>query len=51
MAFQLKRALQQLVVEDLEQATGRERLPEVCRGGKVVDVGPRLRPKARDEEP
>ena len=51
VAFQLKRALQQLVVEDLEQATGRERLPKVRRGGKVVDVGPQLRPKARHDEP
>ena len=49
--FHLKRALQQLVVEDFEQATGRERLPEGRRSGKVADVKPLLRPKARHEEP
>ena len=46
-AFYLKRALRQLVVEDLEQANGRERLPEVRRSGKVVDVELRLRQSAR----
>ena len=51
VAFQLKRALQQLVAEDLEQADGRERLPEVRRGGNVVDVKLRLRPNARHDVP
>ena len=46
-AFYLKCALRQLVVGDLEQANGRERLPEVRRGGKVVDVELRLRQSAR----
>ena len=48
-AFHLKRALQQLVVEDLEQANGRESLPEVRRGGKGVDVEWLQRQKARHE--
>ena len=38
VAFHLKRALQQLVIEDVEQANERERLPKVLRGGQVVDV-------------
>ena len=38
VVFHLKRALQQLVVEDLEQANDGESLPEVRRAGKVVDV-------------
>ena len=50
-AFHLKRTLQQLVVEDLEHANEGKSLPEVRRGGKVVDVGALLRPKARHEEP
>ena len=50
-AFHLKRTLQQLVVEDLEHASEGKSLPEVRRGGKVVDVGSLLRPKARHQEP
>ena len=50
-AFLLKRALQQLVVEDLEHTSEGKTLPEVRRGGKVVDVGSLLRPKARHQEP
>ena len=50
-AFHLKRTLQQLVVEDLEHANEGKSLPELRRGGKVVDVGPLLRPKPRHEEP
>ena len=50
-AFHLKRTLQQLVVEDLEHANDVKSLPEVRRGGKVVDLGSLLRPKARHEEP
>ena len=50
-AFHLKRTLQQLVVEDLEHANGLDSLPEVRRGGKVVDMGPLLRQEARRKEP
>ena len=50
-AFRLKRELQKLDIEDLEQANGRKWLPEVRRGGKVVDLEPQLRPKARHDEP
>ena len=49
--FRLKRELQRLNIEDLEQAKGRTSLPEVRRGGKVVDVGQLLRQKLRDDEP
>ena len=44
-AFQLKRTLQPLDIEGLEQTKGRESLPEVRRGGEVVDVEPLLRQK------
>ena len=50
-AFDFKRTLQQLVVEDLEQAKGLVTLPEVRRGGNVVDVKMLLRQKDRPEEP
>ena len=50
-AFHLKRTLQQLVVEDLEHANEGKSLPEVRRGGKVVDMGPMLESKARHEKP
>ena len=43
--FRLKRELQRLNIEDLEQAKGRTSLPEVRRGGKVVDVDQLLRQK------
>ena len=49
--FHLKGELQRLDMEDLEQATGRESLPEVRRGGKVVDVDQLLRQKDRHDEP
>ena len=49
--FRLKRELQRFDVEDLEQAKRLESLPEVRRGGKVVDVDQLLRQKPRDEEP
>ena len=49
--FRLKRELQRLNIEDLEQAKGRTSLPEVRRGGKVVDVDQLLRQKPRDGEP
>ncbi len=48
-AFRLKHELQRLDIEDLEQANGRESLPAVRRGGKVVDVKSLVRQKARDE--
>ena len=37
-AFRPKRELQRLDIEDPEPVEGRESLPEVRRGGKVVDV-------------
>ena len=43
--FRLKRELQQLDIKNLEQAKGRESLPEVSRGGKVVDMDQLLRQK------
>ena len=49
--FRLERELQRLNIEDLEQAKGRTSLPEVRRGGKVVDVDQLLRQKPRDDEP
>ena len=49
--FRLKRKLQRLDIEDLEQAKGRASLPEVRRGGKAVDVDRLLRQKPRDDEP
>ena len=49
--FRLKREIQQLDIEDPEQATGRESLPEVRRGGKVVDMDQLLQQKTRHDEP
>ena len=37
-AFRLKCALQRLDIEGLKQAEGHASLPEVRRGGKVVDI-------------
>ena len=37
-AFRLKRELQQLDIQGPEPARRREALPEVRRGGKVIDV-------------
>ena len=48
--FRLKRELQRLDIEDLEQAKGRKSLPEVRRGGKAVDVDQLLRQKARHDK-
>ena len=48
--FRLKRELQRLDIEDLEQAKGRTSLPEVRRGGKAVDVDQLMRKKARNDE-
>ena len=50
-AFHLKRALQQLVIEGVEQANERERFPKVFRDGQVVDVKRQLRPTARYDAP
>ena len=49
--FRLKRALQRLDIENLEQAKGRTPLPGVRRGGKAVDMDQLLREKAQDDEP
>ena len=38
VAFRLKRELQQLDIQDPEPARRREALPDVRRGGKVVDI-------------
>ena len=46
----IKAELQRLDMEDLEQATGRESLPEVRRGGKVVDVDQLLRGSGADNQ-
>ena len=50
-AFLLKGSLQQFDIDGREQSEGRERLPEVRRGGKVVDVGSLLRQKSRHDKP
>ncbi len=49
--FRLKRELQRLAMEDPEPAQGRGSLPEVRRGGKVIDVDQLRRQKVRDDEP
>ena len=49
--FRLKRELQRLDIEDLEQAKRRRALPEVSRGKKAVDVDQLLRKKPRNNEP
>ena len=49
--FRLKRELQQLDIEDTKQAKGRESLPEVRRGGKVVDIDQLLQQKVRHDKP
>ena len=51
-AFELKRALQRLDVKDVVSVTRREPLlPEVRRGGKVVDLASLRRHKDRHDEP
>ena len=51
-AFDLKRALQRLDVKDVASTTRREPLlPEVRRGGQVVDIASLLRHKDRHDEP
>ena len=50
-AFYLKRSLQQLEVKDVETITRRvPLLPEVRRGGKVVDPESLLRHENRHDE-
>ncbi len=49
--FRLKRELQRLDIEALEQAEGRTSLPEIRRGGKTVDVDQLRRQKTRHDEP
>ena len=49
--FRLKREIQQLDIEDPEQAKGHESLPEVRRGGKVVDMDQLLQQKTRHDKP
>ncbi len=48
--FRLKRELQRLDIEDPKHAKGRELLPKVRRGGKVVDMEQLLRQKVRHDE-
>ena len=51
-AFELKRALQRLDVKNVTPITRRELLlPEVRRGGKVVDITSLLRHKDQYDEP
>ena len=49
--FRLKRELQRLDIEVLEQAKGRKSLPEVRRGGKVVSMDQLLRQSDRHDKP
>ena len=49
--FRLKRELQRLDIEVLEQAKGRQSLPEVRQGGKVVAVDQLLRQSGRHNKP
>ena len=49
--FRLKREIQQLDIEDPEQAKGHESLPEVRRGGKVVDMDQLMQQKTRHDKP
>ena len=49
--FRLKRELQRLDIKNLEQAEGRESLPAVHRGGKVIDVEQLPQQKVRHDKP
>ena len=49
--FRLKRELQQLDIEVLEQAKGRQSLPEVRQGGKVVSMDQLRRQSDRHDKP
>ena len=49
--FRLKRELQRLDIEVLEQAKGRKSLPEVRQGGKVVSMDQLLRQSDRHDKP
>ena len=48
--FRLRRELQRLEVSDPDPAERRGLLPEVRRGGKVIDIGRLRRGKDPDEE-
>jgi len=50
-SLRLKLELQRLDLEDPEPAKGRVLLPEVRRGGKVVDLDRLRRRKVRHDEP
>ena len=50
-AFRVKRELQRLDIQDPEPAQGREALPEVRRGGNVIEVDRLGRQKGPDEAP
>lgn len=50
-AFRLQRELQRLDREASESIPGRPSLPEVHRGGKVIDLDRLRRPKDRQDEP
>ena len=50
-AFRLQREIERLDGEDTEPAQGRTSLPEVRRGGKVVDLDRLRRPKVRRDVP
>ena len=49
--FRIKHELQRLDIEDLKQVKERASLPEVRRGGKVVDVEQLLQQKVQHDEP
>ena len=49
--FRLKRELQRLDIEILEQAKGRKPLPEIRQGGKVVDMDQLRRQSDRHDKP
>jgi hypothetical protein len=50
-AFRLKRELHRLDLEDPEQARRRSSLPEVRRGGKVIELDGLRRGKLPKDEP
>ena len=50
-AFRLQRELQRLDGEDSESVPRRPSLPEVHRGGKVIDLDRLRRPKDQQDDP
>lgn len=48
--FRLRRELQRLELRDADPVEKRGPLPEVRRGGKVIDIGRLRRPKDPDDE-